>query len=193
MLRIDTSYAIALRELACGAERLTDFDGPVLAVRSSHVINCSLEWITGAPEPQVANDTASALHAERLVSQLPAGFGALDIQGPCLNIHCSTALEQPIKRAAAALELCLFFAHAPASYRWFSVSWRDDRPLRVDLQWPVGFAGPGSMMLDAQGRVAFEGPKALARHLRRCARTMNMSFHVAFEAAPPRRVLVFRL
>ena len=188
-LRLESEFPIDLGELVRGEERLSAAAEPVLGVRSA-VICCSLVWLTGGMEPRVACDTATALHAERLVSKLPAGFAALEMHAQCITVNCSAAVQVPTPEAAA-WELCLFFAHAPLSYRRFSLCWEDAVPLRVHLSWPLGFAEPGSTALARQGRLAFDSMDALAKQLQDCAVTLNMT--VAVCDAPKKHVVVSRL
>ena len=111
------------------------------------------------------------------------------MRAQCIAISCSTAVQDPTPEAAA-LELCLFFAHAPPSYRRFSLCWQADLPLHVDLSWPPGFAEPGSTALARQVRVAFDGVEALAEHLQTCAVTSELS--VAIQQSPAEHVVVSR-
>ncbi len=183
-LCLESGYPVDLGELAQGQERLTAAAAPTLVVRSE-VICCSLEWMTGGAEPRAVRDTETGLHAERLVSRLPAGFAALEMSAMRMTVNCSTAVQVPTPEAAA-LELCLFLAHAPATYRRFTLCWVDNLAMFVDLTWPLGFAEPA-----LQPRVAFSDANALAEHLRNCAATLNMS--VALHAAPTTYVVMTRL
>lgn len=94
------------------------------------------------------------------------------------------AVQVPTSEAAA-LELCLFFAHALATNRRFTMCWVDHLALFVDLSWPLAFAE-----LALQSRVAFDDANALAEDLQDCAATLNMS--VALHAAPM-RIIITRL
>ncbi len=88
-LCLESGYPIDLGELAQGGERRTAAAEPTLVVRSE-VICCSLEWMTGGAEPRAVCDTATGLHAERLVSRLPAGFAALEMCAMRMTVNCST-------------------------------------------------------------------------------------------------------
>ena len=183
-LCLESGYPIDLGELAQGEERLTAAAAATLVVRSE-VICCSLEWMTGGAESRAVRDTATALHVERLVSKLPAGFAALEMCEMRMTVNCSTAVHLPTPEATA-LELCLSSAHAPATYRRFTLLWQDNLLLFVDMTWPLGFAEPA-----LQPRVTFNSATALAEHLQNCAATLNMS--VALHAAPATHVVITRL
>ena len=133
-LCLESGYPIDLGELAQGEERLAAAAAPSLVVRSE-IICCSLEWMTGGAEPRAVRDTAIGVHAERLVSRLPAGFAALEMCAMRMTVNCSTAVQLPTP-GSAAVELCLYFAHAPATYRQVTLCWVDNLAMFVDLTWP---------------------------------------------------------
>ena len=170
-LQLDAGYPIDLSELSSGQERLTAAAGPVLTVRSP-VVCCSLEWVT---DERVCQQADNSTTVRRLFSKLPAGFAALELDAQCITINCSVAY-QCADPTAAAWELGQFFAHAPPSYRRFSLRWNDGGlPLRVHLSWPLGLVEPNGTALARQGRVTFDGAEALAARLRGCAEMHAMA------------------
>ena len=205
-LQLWCAAPIDLGELAQGGKRLSAAAAPVLSVRSARIC-CRLEWTTGGPEHRVASDAATAVSAGRLVSRLAPGFVALDMFAYSMTISCSSTVQEPTP-AAAARELCLFFAHAPPSYRRFSLCWvdenmvdvdddsvdeywEDDRRLRVHLFWPRGSAEPGSTASAGEGEVAFDGVEELAENMHSCAVAHGMT--VAVIETPTKHVVVTRL
>ncbi len=192
-LRLESGRLIDLGDLAQGEKRLSMATGPTLAVRAG-VVLCRLERMVGGAEPHAAHDTATALHAEQFLSRLPARFAALEMHSQRIAIHCDAAVQEPTPEAAA-LQLCLFFAHAPASYRHFSLRWPNDLPLYVplyvNLSWPLDIAGAGSTALVGCGRVAFDRMDLLAKHFKSCAATLNMS--VVMTKQPTKRITLSRL
>ena len=189
-LRLVHGHLIDLGDLAQGKEmRLSMAAEPTLAVRAD-VISCRLEWMVGGAEPHANHDAAMALHAGQFVSKLPAGFAALEMQAQRIAMGCGAAAREPMPEAAATV-LCLFCAHAPASYRRLSLRWPDDLPLHVplyiDMSWPV----VGSTTLIGSGRVAFGRMDILAQCMQHCAATLNMS--IAIHAVSPEYVGFTRL
>ena len=83
-LRLESGYPIALEELAEGEELFTAAAAPTLIVRFGNVC-CNLDWMTGVAEPQAAHDAALPVPVHHLVSQLPAGFGTLELHTQCIT------------------------------------------------------------------------------------------------------------
>ena len=197
-LRLESGYLIDLGELARGGDPLTLAAEPMLTVHSP-LIRCGLEWVAGEAEPHAAHNTAVASDVERLASQLPAGFGTPEMYAQRIPVNCSAAVngddddddEQNGTLEAAALELCLFFASAPALHRRVSLYWPEYLPLYVDLSLALACEEPGSTALSRQGRVAFERVESLAEQLQRCAVTMDTS--VAMHKDPAGHMVVSRL
>ena len=64
---------------------------------------------------------ATDVPVDELVSELPDGFGELELLAQCSLIKCSASLPDSGPEDAVH-ELCAFFGRAPASYQRFSVS-----------------------------------------------------------------------
>ena len=136
-------------------------------------------------------DNNSTVTTRRLASTLPAVFTALELDAQCVTINCSVAY-QSADPAAAAWELGQFFAHAPPSYRRFSLRWDPNSlPLRVHLSWPLGAEEQNSTALARQGRVTFDGAKELAERLRGCAEMHGMA--VKYAGPPLNQIVMARL
>jgi len=189
-LRLQSGYPLDLGELARGQERLAAAVHPSLHVRAP-VVCCSLEWVTDERAPQHRDsDGTTATITRRLVSTLPAGFTALELDAHCVTINCSVAY-QSADPPAAAWELGQFFAHAPPSYRRFSLRWNaNSLPLRVHLSWPLGAEEQNSTALARQGRVTFDGAKDLAERLRGCAEMHGMA--VMYTGSPVNQIVIVR-
>ena len=189
-LRLESLYPIDLGELvARGGIRLTAAAStPVLSALSA-VVCCSLDRLPRGSGGNVADVGAEPV-TDRLVSKLPAGFGALQVCAQCITIKCSVALLEAGPEDAAR-ELCLFFDRAPASYRRFSVLWMVVKvPLQFRLSWPLGIADPGGTALARQGRVAFDSVEALAECMQIYAAALRMKVIVSEE--PMRHLSVVR-
>ena len=177
-LRLRSNHPVDIRELARGDERLTAATESRLIVITP-TIRCSLAW---AP-------SRTALPAHRLVSQLPAGFRSFAVAAQWVTVDCSAAPKEPLT-AAAASELCLFFAHAPASYRHFCLGWVNN-PLEIRLLWRAGYAEVDGTVPCSEGRATFDGVRQFVRQLRNSAAALNMS--VAYYGKPAKVVVVTRL
>ncbi len=188
-LRLESGYPIDLEELAEGEFQLSAAAAPTLTVCSAD-IRCSLGWMCGVEEPQAVDDTGPALHGHRIVSRLPAGFGALEMHTQCITSEGSGEVQQDVTPTAAALMLFMGFAAAPASYRHFRLHWPEQPPLYVHLSGPLDPAEPSCTALAGQGRVAFDTIDVLAEHLQEWAAMLSMS--VAVHAALTRHIVISR-
>jgi len=188
-LRLQSGYPLDLGELARGQERLAVAAHPSLLVRAP-VVCCSLEWVADERASQQRDNGSTTTTTRRLASTLPAGFTALELDAQCVTINCSVAY-QSADPAAAAWELGQFFAHAPPSYRRFSLRWNaDSLPLRVHLSWPLGAEEQNSTALARQGRVTFDRAKELAERLRGCAEMHAMA--VMYTGSPLNQIVMVR-
>lgn len=153
-LRLE-STVLDLGALARANDRLIAALQSVLSV-CANVVCCSLEVLNPRPEPHEANDVGSIRYAERLASKQPAGFSGLELHTERIAIFCKTAVEMPSK-AAAAWELCVFFANAPRSYRRFSLCWPKSRQA-------IGLCNLelDASMLRRQKAIVFNSMEALA-------------------------------
>ena len=172
-LRLSSSYAIDVGELTRGVDRLRMAAEPVLDLDSA--IECSLEGVVGHALPPCT----VASHASRLAGTLPVGFRALQLRAHCVFIHCSVAVQWPTP-AAVAEQLLLFFAHAPPSYRRFSLCCKDYLLMYLALSWPPGSGWLGR----TRAQVAYDNLAALAVHLRSCAVVHDMSVEAVQRRAP---------
>jgi len=153
---------------------------PVLIVRAAS-IKCNCRRSTrGLHDP----------NAMQLVSHLPDGFSALDMQTPHVEVNPYTMVPEA-SAAAAARSLCSSFALAPASYRRFSVCWpAHDLPLRIHVTGRMADNPLGVKFCELRP-VAFDSVDVLAGHMRACAVHHNMSVTVVEE--PTKGVILTRL
>ena len=176
-LRLDSRHAIDLRDLARGEARLAA-SAPVLIARAP-VICCSmLEFRPGWSAPKLAGPP---LPGNPLVSELPAGFSALELHVQRITIRCSTAVAE-VGPAEAAWQLCLLFSWAPASYRRISMFL--DKCEEESLPFWLSYRHIN------QGEAEFPSVEALAECMQARAADLNLS--VIVSELPVKHLVVVR-
>jgi len=180
VLRLQNSCHIALEGVGSWRPGLIAAAAPVLTVRAANV-ECSCDW-----------SALDLMNQKQLVSKLPDGFTALDLQTPHITLRPPFAVQEATL-SGAAWNLCRFFGLAPRSYRRFSVCWTGDQPLRIHVTGRAGANEP----LDAEHGylepVTFDTPHALAVHMQACALRQNMNVAVTVVEEPMKGVAIVRL
>ncbi len=158
--------------------RLRAAVGPELAVCAAN-IECS-----GGVSPQ---RSASGV---QLVSKLPRGFSALEMETPDITLRLF-AVEHEFTPAVAAWHLCCLFAQAPYSYRRFSVCWTGDQPLRIRVR-ESKTQERRRMKHCHLEPVAFDTADTFADHMRDCAVRHSMRLAVNVLKEPLQGIAIVR-
>lgn len=180
VLRLQNPCHIALEGVGSWHGELCAAAKPALAVRAAN-IECSCSW-----------SAQGLIDAIQLVSNLPDGFTALELETPHITLKPPFAVHEATL-SGAAWNLSRFFGLALPSYRRFSVCWTSDGPLYVQL---TGRRGDHCLLgaeLCYLEPVAFDTADALAVHMRACAMRQNMSISITVVQEPMQGVVVVRL
>ena len=175
---MEAGGSIDLRRLAASCSRLNAAAGRAL-VATAGDIDCR-HW--GARPWDYDRATNG-----QPISNLPAGFSALELHAPCVTIvHYDVIRGLPFSPLSAALTLCMIFKDAPSSYQRFSLCWMDQLPLTVQL------AGAAQAEESSDGRVLQLASTVLADNLRESAVYLDRSVTMV-RAAGMDRIDVARL
>ena len=150
-----------------GKKQLTAAARPVLTVRSP-AICCRVQPICRQPMPG-------------FVSPLLAGFAALELHTPCIVMKGS-GLQEGATAAAAAWQLCKFFAGAPVCYERLSLCCTEDGPMPIQLASARGAIDQMSSRCRRRRRLSYNSLKTLAELMQHCANASNLDVDVVAES-----------